>query len=91
MGQGAHAGSPGGLVTPHQGHPRTHPVHKLKVENAILHPNVRQPHPWPARVPCAATPNYTLIPPPRPRALCVGFGAPADMPQHRRKLPSVGP
>ncbi len=38
---------------------------------------------------CAATPIYTLIPPPRPRALCVGFGAPADMPQHRRKQPSV--
>jgi len=44
MGQGAHAGSPGGLVAPHQGHPRAHPVHKLKVENAILHPKVC-PHP----------------------------------------------
>jgi hypothetical protein len=73
MGQGAHAGSPGGLVAPHQGHPRAHPVHKLKVENAILHPKVC-PHPRrPARSRPHCDPKLHAYPPASPACFMCPF------------------
>ena len=73
MGQGAHAGSPGGLVAPHQGHPRPHPVHKLKVENAILHPKVRKPRRRPAPVPLRCDPDLHAYPPASPACFMCPF------------------
>jgi len=74
MGQGAHAGSPGDLVAPHQGHPRPHPVHKLKVENASLHPKVRQPRRRPAPVPLRCDPDLHAYPPASPACFMCPFG-----------------
>jgi len=74
MGKGAHAGSPGGLVAPHQGHPHAHPVHKLKVENAILHPKVHQPRRRPAPVPLRCDPDLHAYPPASPACFMCPFG-----------------
>ena len=67
LGQSAHAGSPGGLVAPHQGHPRPRPVHTLKVEDAFLHPNICQPRLRPVRARARRAPDLHAYLLPRPR------------------------